>query len=183
MAYRYGNTWYNNCVYIIESVLFCKLFYAKGCTHIVIMFNTVMRTYIYNFKNAKHQLHIVPHPFKSRAQYERSLQHPTGPEWNSANALRSHIAPDVVTRQGVAIAPLKHTLTVKEKQKRARESNHNDDAAVSRLMNDNPRTVKQRRKPKRKRKVQSSNGSSLRAARLNAQSKKAENTKRRKLGD
>lgn len=38
----------------------------------------------------------VPHPYKSADQYEATLQHATGPEWNTASMHARLIAPKVM---------------------------------------------------------------------------------------
>jgi U3 small nucleolar RNA-associated protein 14 len=49
----------------------------------------------------------VPHPFKSRAEYERSLQMPVGKEWNTSRVVQKNTKPAVIKRAGRLIAPAK----------------------------------------------------------------------------
>ncbi|MCJ1472163.1 hypothetical protein MMC13_000810 [Lambiella insularis] len=52
-------------------------------------------------KNAKYLASELPFPFESRAQYERSLRLPVGPEWTTKEVFQRATMPRVVVRQGV----------------------------------------------------------------------------------
>ena len=54
----------------------------------------------------KYQLEKVPYPFTSLEQYERSLQDPVGPEWNTTQQLEKKIKPDVTVKAGSIIQPI-----------------------------------------------------------------------------
>eukprot|EP00743_Colponemidia_sp_Colp-15_P009262 GILK01010117.1.p1 GENE.GILK01010117.1~~GILK01010117.1.p1 ORF type:complete len:925 (-),score=278.68 GILK01010117.1:39-2531(-) len=58
-------------------------------------------------KAAKYQVVDVPYPFTSKEQYEQSLRHPLGREWNTTAVYQRLIQPEVVTKPGVVITPLK----------------------------------------------------------------------------
>ena len=51
----------------------------------------------------------IPYPFKSREDYERSLQMPVGEEWNASHVVRKFTKPEVITRAGRIIEPKKLT--------------------------------------------------------------------------
>lgn len=56
---------------------------------------------------AKYVIDKIPHPFTSREEYERSIQMPIGEEWNASNVVASNIKPDILTRSGRIIEPIK----------------------------------------------------------------------------
>ena len=71
---------------------------------------------------AKFKIADIPHPFTSREEYERSLQMPLGgisfyvllclftivvEEWNASNVVRKNTKPEIMTRAGRAIDPIK----------------------------------------------------------------------------
>ena len=58
-------------------------------------------------KAAMFKVRSIPYPFTSREQYERSLKHAIGKEWNTHNSVRSLTKPTVMTKAGVIIQPLK----------------------------------------------------------------------------
>ena len=60
----------------------------------------------YDKKAAMFKVRSVPYPFTSREQYERSLKHAIGKEWNTHNSVRALTKPEVMTKPGVIIAPL-----------------------------------------------------------------------------
>lgn len=60
-------------------------------------------------KNAKYLASELPHPFESRAQYERSLRLPVGPEWTTKEVFQRATMPRVLMKQGV-IAPMERPL-------------------------------------------------------------------------
>jgi len=52
-------------------------------------------------KNAKYLASTLPHPFESRAQYERSLRLPVGPEWTTKETFQNATKPRVIVKQGI----------------------------------------------------------------------------------
>lgn len=52
-------------------------------------------------KNAKYLAPMLPHPFESKQQYERSLRLPIGPEWTTKESFQSATKPRVLLKQGV----------------------------------------------------------------------------------
>ena len=60
-------------------------------------------------KNAKYLASQLPHPFESKAQYERSLRLPLGKEWNTKETVQRNSMPRVMVRQGV-IEPMRKGL-------------------------------------------------------------------------
>eukprot|EP00505_MAST-04D_sp_SCG-Rhode-Island_P004092 Stramenopile-MAST_4_protein_4092 len=70
-----------------------------------------------NKQAAKYNVEVVPHPFKTRAQYEASLRNPIGPEWNTSDAHSTLTRPKVVVDAGTVIAPIKMSDSYKRKLK------------------------------------------------------------------
>ncbi|KAK8919552.1 hypothetical protein H634G_03202 [Metarhizium anisopliae BRIP 53293] len=56
-------------------------------------------------KNDRYLATQLPHPFESRAQYERSLRLPVGPEWMTKETFQDSTKPRVLMKQGI-IAPM-----------------------------------------------------------------------------
>ncbi|CAH0016451.1 unnamed protein product [Clonostachys rhizophaga] len=56
-------------------------------------------------KNDRYLASQLPHPFESRQQYERSLQQPVGPEWQTKETFQDSTKPRVIMKQGI-IAPM-----------------------------------------------------------------------------
>ena len=56
-------------------------------------------------KNAKYLAGQLPHPFETKAQYERSLRLPIGPEWTTKETFQGMTKPRVLMKQGI-IAPI-----------------------------------------------------------------------------
>ena len=56
-------------------------------------------------KNGKYLAGQLPHPFETRAQYERSLRLSVGPEWTTKETFQSMTKPRVLMKQGI-IAPM-----------------------------------------------------------------------------
>ena len=56
-------------------------------------------------KNARYLASSLPHPFETRAQYERSLRLPVGPEWTTKETFQGMTKPRVLMKPGV-IAPM-----------------------------------------------------------------------------
>ena len=48
----------------------------------------------------------VPFPFSNREQFERSLRHPLGREWNTAASHQALVAPNTTVVRGAIIEPL-----------------------------------------------------------------------------
>ncbi|KAI9267806.1 small-subunit processome [Sporodiniella umbellata] len=59
-----------------------------------------------NPKADKYQATGVPFPFKTKEQYERSLNTPVGSEWNTSQTLSKNTKPRVLTKLGKVIDPL-----------------------------------------------------------------------------
>jgi U3 small nucleolar RNA-associated protein 14 len=66
-------------------------------------------------KNSKYAIEGVPFPYTSREEYERAMKQPLGREWNSQNSYNTLTQPEVKTRLGTIIDPIKLPET---KQKR-----------------------------------------------------------------
>ncbi|OBT84241.1 hypothetical protein VE02_07669 [Pseudogymnoascus sp. 03VT05] len=60
-------------------------------------------------KNVKYLASSLPHPFETRAQYERSLRLPVGPEWTTKETFQDATKPRILLKQGV-IAPMSKPL-------------------------------------------------------------------------
>ena len=56
-------------------------------------------------KNGKYLASQLPHPFETRAQYERSLRLPVGPEWTTKESFQGMTKPKILMKQGI-IAPI-----------------------------------------------------------------------------
>ncbi|KFH45451.1 hypothetical protein ACRE_037860 [Hapsidospora chrysogenum ATCC 11550] len=56
-------------------------------------------------KNERYLASQLPYPFETRAQYERSLRLPVGPEWQTKETFQDSTKPRVLLKQGV-IAPI-----------------------------------------------------------------------------
>ena len=52
-------------------------------------------------KNTKYLAGTLPHPFETRAQYERSLRVPVGPEWTTKEVFQRGTKPRVLMKQGI----------------------------------------------------------------------------------
>ncbi|CEL98405.1 unnamed protein product [Vitrella brassicaformis CCMP3155] len=59
-------------------------------------------------KAAKYYTTTVPHPYQSKQQYDRMLQHPTGPDWNTTAVFHRLIQPKLNVRVGAVVPPLQH---------------------------------------------------------------------------
>ncbi|KAF6819331.1 hypothetical protein CSOJ01_01388 [Colletotrichum sojae] len=60
-------------------------------------------------KNDKYLASQLPHPFESRAQYERSLRLPLGPEWVTKESHQEATKPRILKKQGI-IAPMSRPM-------------------------------------------------------------------------
>ena len=49
----------------------------------------------------------VPFPFTSREQYERAMRQPLGREWNSSTSFANLTKPEIKTRRGTIIDPIR----------------------------------------------------------------------------
>ena len=56
---------------------------------------------------SKFKIAEIPHPFTSRAEYEKSLTMPIGEEWNASHVVRQNTKPDVFLRAGRVVEPIK----------------------------------------------------------------------------
>jgi U3 small nucleolar RNA-associated protein 14 len=69
-----------------------------------------------NKKTAKYMMDTIPHPFKSREEYERAMLGPVGTEWNVTSSFKDMSRPEIQTRSGKVIQPLSQKA---KKNKRA----------------------------------------------------------------
>ncbi|KAF3393974.1 hypothetical protein F1880_005075 [Penicillium rolfsii] len=60
-------------------------------------------------KNKKYMASQLPHEFETKAQYERSLRMPIGPEWSTKETYQTSTKPRVMVKQGI-IKPLEKPL-------------------------------------------------------------------------
>ncbi|OOQ88258.1 putative small nucleolar ribonucleoprotein complex subunit Utp14 [Penicillium brasilianum] len=60
-------------------------------------------------KNKKYMASQLPHEFETKAQYERSLRMPIGPEWSTKETYQASTKPRVMIKQGI-IKPLEKPL-------------------------------------------------------------------------
>ena len=60
-------------------------------------------------KNGKYLATQLPHPFETRAQYERSLRLPVGPEWTTKETFQGMTMPRVLVKQGV-VEPMRRPI-------------------------------------------------------------------------
>ena len=56
---------------------------------------------------AKYKVADIPHPYKTREEYERSMTMPIGEEWNASTVVKNNTAPEIKTRAGRLIEPMK----------------------------------------------------------------------------
>lgn len=61
---------------------------------------------IHSIQATKYQSINIPHPFKTREQYENSLRTPVGKEWNTTEVFQKMVLPRVTTKLGKVIDPL-----------------------------------------------------------------------------
>ncbi|XP_042336131.1 U3 small nucleolar RNA-associated protein 14 homolog A [Sceloporus undulatus] len=59
-----------------------------------------------NISAAAHQVNQLPFPFENRQQFERSIQAPVGPTWNTQRAFQRLTAPRIITQPGHIIRPI-----------------------------------------------------------------------------
>ncbi|KAF8251082.1 small-subunit processome [Wilcoxina mikolae CBS 423.85] len=57
-------------------------------------------------KATKFQATVLPHPFETKAQYERSLRLPIGPEWTTKSTFQNATMPRVMVKTGRAVEPI-----------------------------------------------------------------------------
>ncbi|XP_070287069.1 U3 small nucleolar RNA-associated protein 14 homolog A [Myotis yumanensis] len=60
-----------------------------------------------NIHAAAHQVRVLPYPFTHHQQFERTIQTPIGPTWNTQRASQKLTTPKVVTKPGHIIKPIK----------------------------------------------------------------------------
>ncbi|MCJ1351825.1 MAG: hypothetical protein MMC33_001809 [Icmadophila ericetorum] len=60
-------------------------------------------------KNGKYLASQLPHPFETKAQYERSLRLPVGPEWSTKEVFQKATKPRLLMKQGI-ITPMAEPL-------------------------------------------------------------------------
>ncbi len=56
-------------------------------------------------QNNRYLASQLPHPFESRAQYERSLRLPVGQEWVTKETFNESTKPRIIPKQGI-ITPI-----------------------------------------------------------------------------
>lgn len=61
------------------------------------------------FQNTKYMASQLPHEFETKAQYERSLRMPLGPEWSTKETFQSGTKPRVMVKQGI-IKPMEKPM-------------------------------------------------------------------------
>ena len=61
-------------------------------------------------KNAKYLAGELPHPYETRAQYERSLRLPVGPEWTTKEVFQRATMPRVLVRKGVVVGAMERPV-------------------------------------------------------------------------
>ncbi|KAK1223331.1 hypothetical protein PQX77_013808 [Marasmius sp. AFHP31] len=57
-------------------------------------------------KAAKYLVNDLPYPYTSKAQFERRMEQPLGPEWNTRTGFQKGTLPKVVKKMGTVIDPL-----------------------------------------------------------------------------
>ena len=65
-------------------------------------------------KSVKYMADVVPYPFKTREQYERSLRNPIGQDWNTVLTTEALHRPEVTSKMGQLIEPMKYAKPVKQ---------------------------------------------------------------------
>ena len=63
--------------------------------------------YSFPSQNAKYMAPVLPHPYETRHQYERSLRLPIGPEWATKVTFQTATKPRIMVNQGV-IEPIRN---------------------------------------------------------------------------
>ena len=63
-----------------------------------------------NKKGAKYLAPVLPHGFETRAQYERSLRLPVGPEWTTKETFQQATKPRVLLKKGRVVAPMERPM-------------------------------------------------------------------------
>lgn len=63
----------------------------------------------------KYKIADVPYPYTSREQYERAMQMPVGPEWNTSQIVRKNTKPEIITKAGRIIEPIALPKAAKKK--------------------------------------------------------------------
>src|SRR5690606_8978315 len=57
-------------------------------------------------KNLKYNATKLPHTFENKAQYERSLRMPIGPEWTTRATFQDATKPRVLLKKGMVVEPM-----------------------------------------------------------------------------
>lgn len=60
-------------------------------------------------QNVKYMASSLPHQYETKAQYERSLRMPLGPEWSTKETYQSGTKPRVMIKQGI-IKPMEKPM-------------------------------------------------------------------------
>lgn len=63
-----------------------------------------------NKKGAKYLAPTLPHQFETKAQYERSLRLPIGPEWTTKETFQGMTKPRVLLKKGVVVQPMRRPM-------------------------------------------------------------------------
>ncbi|ODQ53429.1 Utp14-domain-containing protein [Saitoella complicata NRRL Y-17804] len=63
-----------------------------------------------NKHNSKYLATKLPHEFETRDQYERTLAHAIGPQWNTRDAYQKMTMPRVITKRGKIVDPLEKPM-------------------------------------------------------------------------
>ena len=64
-------------------------------------------------QSVKYLADTIPYPFKTREQYERSLRNPLGPDWNTALTTEALVRPEITSKLGQLIEPVKYAKPLK----------------------------------------------------------------------
>ncbi|RWS26432.1 U3 small nucleolar RNA-associated protein 14 A-like protein, partial [Leptotrombidium deliense] len=65
---------------------------------------------------AKYMIKEIPFPFTSVSEFEKSIRHPIGHNWNPETAFKKIIEPKVVTKMGRIIEPMNEDMLIKYKK-------------------------------------------------------------------
>jgi len=76
-----------------------------------------------NKQAEKYLVEDVPYPFNTRQQYELSLLHPLGKDWNTTAVYNAAIRPKIKTKAGVAIPPISKPLKIKKRREKQQKIN------------------------------------------------------------
>lgn len=59
-------------------------------------------------ETAKYFVGQLPYGYSSTQQYDKTMDMPTGPEWNTMKTHQRNVKPRIFVRQGVVVPPLEH---------------------------------------------------------------------------